>query len=376
MKVKNVLVYPGDTKLGLEIIKSLKFYKDIELYSAAPTSLKSHFPFLRKQFLIPSIYNLETLRLLNDILIQNKIDFIYPADDKISYELVKKKEEINADIISQPLKTLDVINSKSMMNDILKLDSTQNLKEKEIKKYAIVGCISDRERGLLYCTGFYTPKESKVVKIESNNIFSEYAKVILNKLELYGGWSFILGEDVEGTLNIIKIIPRTDTQMVFYRILGVNFPLLSLYEADREKFEILCNDYEIEVKKDNNKILLPYKTVYVDLDDTLIIKKSVNIQLIQFLYQCHDDNKKIVLITKHKGFVEDTLESFKISINFFDEIIHLVDNDEKSYYITEKNSIFIDDSYHERKNVYEINKIPTFDICMVEGLIDVKNRVN
>jgi hypothetical protein len=67
------------------------------------------------------------------------------------------------------------------------------------------------------------------------------------------------------------------------------------------------------------------------------------------------------------------LEKFYININLFDEIIKVGIKDKKSDYIkTGTKSIFIDDSYTERLDVLNINKIHVFTCDMIECLFDEK----
>jgi carbamoyl-phosphate synthase large subunit len=56
--------------------------------------------------------------------------------------------------------------------------------------------------------------------------------------------------------------------------------------------------------------------------------------------------------------------------SIFDEINHVLPDAQKVDYIREKDAIFIDDSYHERKLVQQKTGIPTFDCSMLEVLID------
>ncbi|KKL08154.1 hypothetical protein LCGC14_2578720 [marine sediment metagenome] len=55
MKLKKILVYTGSSALSLEILKSLKYNKDIVLYSVGAIPLEIHQPFHKNHFIIPSI---------------------------------------------------------------------------------------------------------------------------------------------------------------------------------------------------------------------------------------------------------------------------------------------------------------------------------
>ena len=89
-----------------------------------------------------------------------------------------------------------------------------------------------------------------------------------------------------------------------------------------------------------------------------------------FLYQCLNRGKKIILISKHERNISETLKSYHISEELFDEIIHIPKHERKTDYIKTLTSIFIDDSFSERRDVYETLHIPVFDVDMVESLID------
>ena len=59
-----------------------------------------------------------------------------------------------------------------------------------------------------------------------------------------------------------------------------------------------------------------------------------------------------------------------IFFDIFDEIFWLEESEKKSDYIHDVKSIFIDDSFSQRKEVAEKCNIPTFDSSMIECLLD------
>ena len=156
------------------------------------------------------------------------------------------------------------------------------------------------------------------------------------------------------------------------RGIGVNFALMSLFDFFDINIDILKNDYNIVMDRalDNvYKINVNYDTVYVDYDDCLILdKRNVNTELVKFLYSALNNKKKIILITKHIGDLEGELNSFRLS-GLFDEVIHIEPNEEKVDYIKFLNSIFIDDSFMERKKVKEKFNINVFSPDMVCTLV-------
>jgi hypothetical protein len=109
--------------------------------------------------------------------------------------------------------------------------------------------------------------------------------------------------------------------------------------------------------------------VYLDLDDFLIVKDKVNLQVIQFIFQCHNKGIPVILLTKHKGNLNETLKKYRLE-SIFSEIIWVPEEDTKWKQIRHKDAIFLDDSFSERKEVAENLKIPTFDSSSLEMLLD------
>ena len=77
----------------------------------------------------------------------------------------------------------------------------------------------------------------------------------------------------------------------------------------------------------------------------------------------------LILLTKHAGNAIQTLDDHSIDMNLFDSIINIPDWAEK-YQFIRKDSIFIDDSFAERKAIHDAWGIPVFDTDAVECLMD------
>ena len=65
-----------------------------------------------------------------------------------------------------------------------------------------------------------------------------------------------------------------------------------------------------------------------------------------------------------------TLLENRISESLFDEVIRIDREKEKRDYIHYEKSIFIDDSFSERKKISQACNIPVFDCSEVEALLD------
>jgi hypothetical protein len=426
MDKKNVLIFPGGTEIGLEIWKSLKDVKDIALYSAG-SDVSNHAPYVFKNhFIIPDIHNSNWIEFLNAYIIEYKIDYIFPAYDDIVIALAKNATKLKAKIISSPLDTCLLTRSKSKtygrfknllpiprtyceiseidyfpvfvkpdagqgsqgvskVNDLNSLElSLQHNENLVISEYLsgkefTIDCFTDRIKGLLFCNGRERIRtragismNSKPVDANINKIFINYANIINNELEFYGAWFFQLKLDASNNFKLLEIAPRISGTMATYRVRGVNFPLLSIYEHERINIEIMENpcDHVIDRALMNRyRHNIKYDRVYVDLDDTIIINDKINIDIIRFLYQAVNDGCELILISKSVNDLLDYLKKKRL-LGLFDKIIHLEKNESKADYIDPQGSIFIDDSFSERKSVFNRHKIPTFDCSMIELLID------
>ena len=89
-----------------------------------------------------------------------------------------------------------------------------------------------------------------------------------------------------------------------------------------------------------------------------------------FLCQCRNNEIPIILLSRsNKRRIIDILKQFGLS-GFFQCIKIVPNNELKSEYIYSNNSIFIDDSFKERLDVFTNSSINTFDCSMIDMLMD------
>ena len=63
----NVLIFPGGTEIGLEIYRSLRYVKNINIFSAS-SNVKNHGPFIYNNHrIIPNIYSRDCIKKLNNL---------------------------------------------------------------------------------------------------------------------------------------------------------------------------------------------------------------------------------------------------------------------------------------------------------------------
>ena len=243
------------------------------------------------------------------------------------------------------------------------------------KEYT-VDCFTNRKGVLLLSEGRERKRISNGISVNSNVVrdsrFTEIANKINTSINLNGAWFFQVKENYEGKLTLMEIAPRIAGTMGLIRCKGANLALLSLFNALGYDVDILMNKYDLVIDRalhSSYKHNIKYDHVYIDLDDFIIFQNKINATIMNFIYQCINNGIKMHLITKHKGNLNLTLEKYRLQ-NIFDDLILLKENNRKCLYIKEKKSIFLDDSFSERKSVSEICHIPVFDFQMIECLME------
>ena len=178
---------------------------------------------------------------------------------------------------------------------------------------------------------------------------------------------------MDGTLKLLEVAARIAGTSAISRNIGANLPLMSVDVFNGVSIDDLAlNSGYIELDRALGNVFktdIRYSIAYIDYDDTVVHDGLVNTTMIKFLYQCMNKGVKLILISKHDGDLYADLKKYHLQ-EIFDEIIHLRREENKRDYIADKNSIFVDDSYGERKAVKESWDIPVFDTHMVECLLE------
>ena len=427
MKVRNVLVFPAGTEIGLEIFHALKSCKEINLFGAGQ-DISNHAKFLYAQYYsLPSIHEENWLDALTNLCETLQIDYIFPAYDDVIVALSKAKDSLPATVICPSEKVCEITRSKSKtymyLQDVVKvprlyaspqevmqypvfikpdqgqgsigakkitskeelLSSLSELPDAIISEFLpgeeyTIDCFSDREKGLLFSGARIRGRMRNGIAVNTQTVdlpeADQIAKKIGERLSLHGAWFFQMKRSSDGSLTLLEVAPRIAGSMATHRVIGVNFPLLCIYEHERFPVHIRTNEGAVELDRalsNRYKHSIKFNVLYVDLDDTLILNQRVNEEVVRLIYQCINDRKKIVLITRHALDLHKTLVSHRLA-GLFDEIIHLSKTEKKSSYINESNAIFVDDSFSERLDVANVCGIPTFDISMIELITKGSNE--
>lgn len=420
--MKNVLVFPCGSEVGLEVNRSLAHSIHFKLFGGS--SVDDHGKFVYEKYIsdIPFIDAHNFINELNEIVKLYDIDFIIPTHDSAVIKMAENQSIINATVITSCEETCKIARSKRKTHEVFnkiiptpkvyeitekmdfpvflkpdvgqgtkgcykvntieevdfyfKKDSTLLAVEYLPGKEYTVDCFTDKYGALLFAEGRERRRIMNGISVNSKQVnnpkFQELAEIINQTLSFQGVWFYQVKERTNGELVIMEIAPRIAGTMALFRAQGVNFIQLSLFDRMGIETCILKNTLDLEIDRalfSRYSIKENYDYVYIDFDDTIIVNNTVNTDVIKFLYQSKNGGKIIILITKHKNDIRQTLLNYAISDLLFDQIIVLEQNDFKSNHIENMNSIFIDDSFSERKNVMDTLQIPCFGIDAVESLL-------
>lgn len=423
--MKRVFVYPCGTEIGLEIYRSLCFSKQYELIGGSSTYDHGRFVYGNHVDHLPFITDEssgEEIAEFNAVLKRENIDILYPAMDGVLTVCSKYRDRISPVVIAPDIYTAELTRSKSKTYELLgvavpvpnryrlkseidrfpvfvkpdkgqgavgarKIHSFGELAaidfEKEIcleflpgKEYTI-DCFTNQDGRLIYAKSRGRKRIKSGISVntifEGGAYFRRIADEINNRLHQRGGWFFQMKEDRNGELKLLEVASRIAGTSAISRNIGVNLPLMTVDLFNGIPInDISPNTYRIELDralKNEYRIQLSYSRVYMDYDDTIVIKGKVNTAVMQFIFQCRNKGKQVILVSKHEGNLREELERYKI-LQVFDKIYHLRSEEAKSDYMDPGDAIFVDDSYGERKMVRERLGIPVFDTHMLECLIE------
>ena len=425
---RNVLIFPAGSEIGLEIYNSLKYSHHLRVFGASGKSDHAAFVYEESNYFEDKYLYIDCedfIDRMNGYLSRLRIEFIYPTHDTIVNFLAEQQSKLLAKVITSCFQTNQIARFKNntykkfgcfdfcpdiylppynnlsypvflkpsdgqggkgafRADDKLDLDFylrkapdlmvTEFLPGEELS----VDCFTNYKGQLI----FIGPRTRERVQmgisfrttaVECNDEVRSIAHAINDNVDLNGAWFFQVKGDSRGRFKLLEFAPRQSSTMGLYRHVGVNFALLSFFNAQEIPVQILQNNYTLQLDRclhNRFKTDLSFSRVYIDFDETLITDDQVHDQVMAFLYQCRNRKIEIVLLTKHRHDVIQTLERCGIARSLFTDIICLSDNQCKWKYINPKGAIFIDNYWYDRRVVYEKLGVPVFDVDAVESLLN------
>lgn len=422
---RNILVFPCGSEIALDIHSSVKYSTYFNLIGA--NSVDDHGKYVYEDYIdgIPYVNDPGFIPTLAKIVKERNIDAIYPAMDTVITMTKLHEKELGCKVIAPPAETTEICLSKKLtyekLQGIINIPKVYNpvsIAAEEFPVFAkpIVGysakgtkklnsqdevnaylegkenmlvveylpgeeftvdCFTDKDGTLLYSGARKRNRVSNGISVntyfaEDQKEFAELAEKINSEISFRGAWFYQVKRNKDGQLTLLEIAARLGGSSLLSRAVGVNFALLTLFDAFDYKVGVFKNDYDVVLDRaleSKYKTNIAFDSVYCDYDDCLILNKSaVNVELVKFLYKCLNEGKKLYLLSKHEHTeLHEELKQFRLD-HLFDEIIHIDPTANKADYIGSSNAIFIDDSNAERLNIKNKLNIPVFAPEMIDVL--------
>lgn len=429
--MRNVMIFSGGSYPGIEIYYALK--DSVVFHPIMASSYSDHSSFVTDDYLenLPFTYEDNFAEKLDTILVERNVEFIIPTHDTIAMVLMENAEKLSATVVCSPKETAELCRFKSKtyeklegssftptlykevkddivyplfakpddgqgsvgtqkINDCSELESVLDDGDKVVCEYLpgdeyTIDCFTNKDGKLL----FINPRKrariqygisARAESVENQIPFIEIAKEINSKIRFRGYWFIQLKEDKNGNLKLLELCTRFSGTFNHSQGYGVNLPLLAVSDFAGIDVAVTKNNYKVTTDKsfvDRYILDLQYDRVYVDYDDTITSCKGIKVNpfVMAYLYQCKNEGKEIVLLTRHSvsegSFLLEDMNRLGLPSSLFNEIYELTWDDEKTAFMdNEKTSVFIDNSFAERKKVSEKLNIPVFDVAHVACLFD------
>ena len=421
-----VLIFPAGSEIGLEIYRSLKYSHHVEVFGASSKSDHASFVFDEAHYREGAFNINETgfLDRFNALLREWQIEFVYPTHDSVANFLAAHQAALAARIVTSAAETNQIARFKSQTYRLfrsfdfcpvvferpyadvqfpvfLKPDDGQGGKGTHIAhdheelsfhlrkapdllvteflpgEELSVDCFTDFNRRLLFVGPRTRERVQMGISFRSTAMpatdeILRIAHAINDAVPLNGAWFYQIKKDRVGRYKLLEFAPRQSSTMGLFRHSGVNFALLSLFNALGKPVEILRNDYEVQLDRSLHnrfKASLTFKRVYLDFDETVVVGTHVHEYVMAFIYQCRNRGIGVVLLTKHRANLGDTLQACGISPSVFEAVVHISESQDKWAFMDADGAIFIDNHWFDRRAVKEKLGIPVFDVDAIECLL-------
>ncbi len=427
MQQIKIMVFPCGSEIGLELHRSLKDIRFIELYGAS--SVEDHGAWVYRNYIgdIPYITDPTFVDVLNRYIDEHEIDFIFPALDSVVLALSKCRDQLHAKLLTCPDETVELCRSKSKTyarlagSDflpaiyaspeeipaypvIIKPTESQGsqgfmiLQNEEQLRYELsvrkdeqvvceylpgeeytIDCFPDRHGKLRYASCRNRNRTRNGISVNSALMqpdarVREIAEEINTKMTFRGVWFFQLKRNAAGEYKLLECATRVAGTMCVERAAGVNLALLTVFDA---------LDYDVDIPEQLSGVVvdralhnlfrldIDYREVYMDFDDTLIVHGKVNFTVLRFIYQCVERKIPVILLPRHDTDVVLDLKAYRIDPALFDKIVCLPRSERKIDHVSPApNALFVDDSFAERKSMQDAYGVWALGVDAVEALLD------
>ena len=424
MSEVKVLIVPGTTRIASEIHNSLVDVKDVSLFGAGSSTRDARrFSYVDYKK-IGRHSDDGVVSQVEQVAAEWGIDFIFLAHDGWIHEFRDIGEIADAQIIGHNPQAAEVCSFKSKTYSRLshlikvpevfsKLESVTDFPvfvkpdrgqgsvgSKLIKKSSqlalwsrwgsrqktewvvsehlsgseyTVDCFSDSHSGLV----FASPRQrlkinnglASSTRLVVDSELLSWASRIGNALQIKGAWFFQAKENSFGERVLLEVGLRVAGASGIQRLVGVNLPLMAIYQMKGEPVSVIRQHTLPGVWNSGFELGFEYSQIFVDFDDTIIVKSETNLPLLKFIRGKKRDGTRISVISKNIGDLMGLIRHLGLE-NDFDEIIQVPPSRaKKDFILTSCSFLFIDDSFAERREVKEkfIDQVLTLDATAFHG---------
>ncbi len=414
-----VLVFPCGSEIGLEVARASIGVKDIKLVGVSSIDDHGRYAFRDYRRISSSIDHSACIHEINAIVESEAIDLIYPAHDSVIFELTRRQREFRASLVAsswqavyttrsklrtyqrfsgiiptpevygvnppgypvfvkpeegQGSKGAMKVNSSVELMGLMAQDPSRIVLEYLPGEEYTVDCFTDRHRKLRFVGVRKRRRVLNGISVSTERAIvpelEEMAGQIHRELTFRGAWFFQVKRSDQGEFKLLEVAPRIAGSSALHRILGVNLPVLTIYDQMGFDVQIACHSWNAELDRawsNRYRVELQYDHVYLDFDDCLVIDGRLNELVMRFVVQARNEGKQLHILSRHQaGPLTEKLRDLRV-LDVFDEVLQIDATTCKSKFIR-PNSIFIDDSFAERTAVAACN-IPVFSVDAVECLL-------
>ena len=418
--MKNVMVFSCGSLPAIDINFALRGNKEYRVYGAS--SYDDHGIYIYENYIgnVPFIFESDFLPRFNRILDEYQIDFIIPLHESMILFFQEHIDEIHATVISSCYKTSELCRFKSKtykaleMFDFIPKTYTVNqvdslpvfIKKDEDQGARNAYKVTDRETlnvygnmpGMLICE--YLPDEEVTVdcftdrhgtlrfcnprvsdrilagiavharRLQNNEEISDIAQKINSAISFRGPWFFQVKKDVNGKFKLLEIASRFAAAFSISRCMDINLPLMAIRDFDGKDVDFSYNDIAIEADKalfGRYTMDCGYSRVFLDDAAVFFNNTGIDSMVMMYLYQCVNNNRKIVLLTNEVNRCLAQLREARIAKDLFSSI-QLITSEE----LTELNfsdSIFISRNEQNRATLRKEKNILCFEPTIIEALL-------
>lgn len=404
--LKKVLVFPGTTLVGLEILDSLQDLPGFIVHGAGvdvQTGLEAGYS---QYAYLPYVDHEDFASEIQSLVHRGSIDYVYPANDLAiaalshldfpgsvvvshSPETIRvtgskiathslfaedqiaprrfaaKPEESLFPLFSKPdigHSSIDAraVKSRAVLDELLSADKdfweTHLVTELLTGDEVTVDCFSTTHQGLLYAAPRTRDLAEGGVSIVTTDCEDEelesMAKAITARLAFNGPWFFQAKRDATGVFRLMEIGARLAGASGIRRAQGVNLAQLAILASSEIPVSVYRTRFAFTARRIGGVPVVeskePFTALYVDLDDTLILNGAVNTAVKDLVLHVKNLGLYVAVITRHQMDPRATLRDFSLG-GVFDDVFHARNGEPKYSYIRDDcNAVLIDDSFSER----------------------------